>query len=176
MKLLGFNDMSLEVDREVLEMDRKFQKKSDEAVAWLAQMSAAEIKDIQNTYLKKIEPEEKVKIKFKEKQANKIAKKSTHEITKEMLEEQISLSDIADRRAVKPETILSHIEDLQAEANCPDVSYLKKELKYGELETITTAFEKAKTTTLAPVYNLLAKQKKRTPYLKIRLARLFLPK
>ena len=39
MKLLGFNDMSLEIDLEVLEMDEKFQKESDCARTVLAQLS-----------------------------------------------------------------------------------------------------------------------------------------
>ena len=58
--------------------------------------------------------------------------------------------------------------------NCPDITYLKRELKRSELDDILEAFRKTKTTTLSPVYNLLMKQKKKPSYLKIRLARLFL--
>src|SRR5204862_308126 len=47
MKLLGFNDMSLEVDPEVLEMDKNFQDKSVDAVEDLKEMSHAEIEQIQ---------------------------------------------------------------------------------------------------------------------------------
>lgn len=170
MKLLGFNDMSLEIDPEVLEMDQKFQEKSESARQDLAEMSRNEIVEIQKAYLKKIEPEEKVKIKKKEKES----KKSTHEITREMLLEEMPLTEIADKRAVKPETIISHIEDLVADKNCPDIDYLKRELKHSEMEDILSAFKKAGTTTLSPVFNLLIKQKKKSTYLKIRLARLFL--
>ncbi len=176
MKLLGFNDMSLEVDSEVLEKDREFQKMSESARRVLADMSNEEVLEKQKQWMKKIEPEESIKIRRKEKEENKEIKKSTQEITAGFLEQEIPLGDIAEARGVKQETIVSHIEDLLAEdrKNCPDITYLKRELKRSELDEILTAFKKCKTTTLSPVFNYLHKEKKKTTYLKIRLARLFL--
>lgn len=170
IRLLGFNDISLLVDPEVLEKDLEFQDKSELAVLRLREMSKSEILAEQKEWLKKIEPEEKVKIKNREKEL----KKSTHEITREMLEQEIPLDKIARTRGVKAETIISHIEDMVSEGNAPDVTYLKRELKRSELDDILLAFEKCKTTTLSPVYNYLQKQKKKPSYLKIRIARLFL--
>lgn len=170
MKLLGFNDMSLLVDPEVLEMDGIFRDKSQDAIDDLNEMTKDEIKEIQDNWMKKIEPEEKVKIKIKEKEL----KRSTEDITKTFLEEEVSLDEIAKARGIKQETVISHIEDLREQNNCPDITYLKRELKRSELDDILSAFEKAGTTTLSPVYNLLTKQKKKPTYLKIRLARLFL--
>jgi len=172
MKLLGFNDMALLVDDEVLDMDQKFKDESVDAANDLKEMSQAEIREAQQEWLKKIEPEEKIKIKKKEKEL----KLSTTDITATMLREEVPLSEIADARGVKPETIVSHIEDLVTEGKCPDILYLKRELKRTELEDIVRAFEKCGTTTLSPTYNLLMKQKKKTTYLKIRIARLFLDK
>jgi hypothetical protein len=174
MKLLGFNDMSLQVDGEVLEMDKNFRDYSTDAVNDLQEMSRHEIEEIQAAWLRKIEPEEKVKIKQKEKEINKVVKKSTQDITADMLRQEIPIGDIANARAVTAETIVSHVEDLIRDKKCPDITYLKRELKRSELEDILKAFQKAGTTTLSPVYNVLLKQKKRTPYLKIRIARLFL--
>jgi hypothetical protein len=174
MKLLGFNDMSLEVDEEVLEKDLEFQKQSEIARRNLAEMSQVEVEKKQKEWIRKIEPEEKIKIKRKEKEENREAKKSTQEITASMLENEIPLADIAEARGVKQETIVSHVEDLLAEEKCPDITYLKRELKRSELDDILWAFKKCKTTTLSPVYNLLAKEKRKTSYLKIRIARLFL--
>ncbi|HRH26716.1 MAG TPA: AAA family ATPase [Parcubacteria group bacterium] len=170
IKLLGFNQMSLEVSPEVLRKDEEFRDKSQDAVDDLKAMSKQEIVEAQKEWLKKIEPEEKIKIKKKEKEM----KKSTHEITLEMLEEQKPLKDIAKARGVKEETIISHIEDLKAERRCPDIDYLKRELKRSELEEITEAFEVCDTASLGPVYNYLLKKKKKPSYLKIRIARLFL--
>ncbi|MBI4155719.1 MAG: AAA family ATPase [Candidatus Zambryskibacteria bacterium] len=176
MKLLGFNDMSLEVDPEVLSRDREFRDMSDDAVADLKEMFREEIIEAQKVWMKKIEPEEKIKIKKKEKEENQITKKSTQEITAGMLKQEASLEDITKARALKQETIVSHIEDLMAEKNCPDITYLKRELKRSELDDILSAFKKTGATTLSPVYNLLTTQKKKPSYLKIRLARLFLEK
>lgn len=176
MKLLGFNDMSLEVDAEVLERDREFRDMSEDAVADLKELSREEIKEIQEKYIQLIEPEEKVKIKKKE----KVLKKSTQDITAGFIEQEMSIADIADARSVTAETIVSHVEDMVTADKlnntnlCPDIDYLKRELKRTELDDILSAFKQTDTKTLTPVYNLLVKQKKRTPYLKIRIARLFL--
>jgi ATP-dependent DNA helicase PIF1 len=174
MKLLGFNELSLVVDPEILEMDKQFQDLSQDAVNDLNEMSREDIQDTQKAWMKKIEPEEKIKIKKKEKQENKIAKLSTHEITLGMLREEVPLDDIARARGVKAETIISHVEDLVKDKLAPDILYLKRELKRSELETILEAFKKCKTTTLSPVFNYLLKNKKKQTYLNIRIARLFL--
>lgn len=170
MKLLGFNQIALQVDKEVLQMDKKFRDLSMDAVNDLKELSKEDILGAQKNWMKKIEPEEKIRIKKKEKEL----KKSTHQITSEMLEREMSLKDIARARGVKEETIVSHIEDLQKEGKCPDVTYLKRELKRSELDSILEAFEECNTTTLSPIYNYLLKHKKKPNYLKIRLARLFL--
>ena len=170
MKLLGMNDMSLLVNKEVLEKDKEFRKASELSVEKLKNMSKAEIIEKQKEYIKKIEPEEKLKIKKKEKEL----KISTEKITSQMLEEEIPIARIAERRGVKQETIVSHIEKLRQDKICPDIDYLRRELKRSELDEIIAVFEKTGTETLSPVYNILAKQKKKPSYLKIRLARLFL--
>ncbi len=172
MKLLGFNDMSLEVDPEVLEYDREFREMSVDAVEDLKKMSRGEMLAKQNAYLKTIEPEEKVKIKRKEKEM----KKSTEQITSDLLRDETPLDEIAKLRSLKAETIVSHIEKLMEEDKeaCPDIAYLRREFKRSELDEILSAFEKAGSKTLSSVYNILLKKKKNPSYLKIRLARLFL--
>ncbi len=174
MKLLGFNDMSLEVDMEVLEMDRTFRDMSVDAVEDLKALSKKEIEINQKKWIESIEPEEKIKIKKKEREANTVTKKSTADLTKDMLMEEVPLQTIADKRGVKQETIVSHIEDLVLEGECPDLSYLRREFKRSELDEILSAFEETGTTTLSPVFNLLLKKKKKPSFFKIRLARLFL--
>src|SRR3989344_3247612 len=108
MKPLGFNDMSLEVDPEVLEMDQKFRDMSEMARVTLDMMSREEILEVQKEWMKKIEQEEKVKIKRKE----KASKKSTEQLTAELLEQKLPLAEIAKRRAVNQETIISHVEKI----------------------------------------------------------------
>ncbi|MFA7216780.1 MAG: AAA family ATPase [Candidatus Paceibacterota bacterium] len=170
MKLLGLNDLAVEVDPEVLDWDMKFLDMSTNTINDLKNMSVSEIERLQKEYLKKIEPEEKIRIK----KLNKNNKKSTEEITKEFLLEEVSLGKIAEKRGLTQDTIISHIERLIEKGKCPDVDYLKKEFKRSELDDILDAFNDLDVKILAPVYNLLSKNKKKPTYLKLRLARLFL--
>jgi DNA-binding CsgD family transcriptional regulator len=174
MKLLGFNDMSLLVDDEILTMDEKFKVESANNVLELKKLSKEEVFSKQSEWLSKIEPEEKIKIRRKEKEEFKEEKRSSDEITKTFLENEVPLSEIATARGVKQETIISHIETLREKNDCPDITYLKRELKRSEFEDILSAFKKANNTTLSSVYNILLKNKKKPTYFKIRLARLFL--
>jgi ATP-dependent DNA helicase PIF1 len=181
MKLLGWNEMALEVDPEVLERDKQFRDESVDAVEDLKAMSAHELARDQDLFLKSIEPEEKVRIKRKENLARRGGgemKKSTEEITGEMLAENVSLDEMADRRALKVETIISHLEGLLEKKKIvqDDIEYLRREFRQKELDEILEAFAAVKTTTLAPVYNYLQKKKKKHSYAEIRLARLFLEK
>lgn len=165
MKLLGFNTLSLEVDPAVLEFDEVLKEMSDTAVAQLRDMSLDERKNIQKEFLSRVAPAEKER---------KEPKKSAREITRDMLAEGLELSDIADARGVKQDTIVAHIEELLEEGVELDIEHLKKEFAYKELDTIHEAFDVCDTQTLSPVYNYLAKKKKKPTYLKLRIARLFL--
>lgn len=165
MKLLGFNTLSLEVDPGVLEFDEELKEISDTAVAELRDMSLDEREKVQQEFLSRIAPAEKEK---------KEPKKSVREITQDMLAEGLELSEIADARGVKQDTIVAHIEELIQEGVDLDINHLKKEFAYKELDTIIDAFDTCDTTTLAPVYNYLTKLKKKPTYLKLRIARLFL--
>ncbi len=165
MKLLGFNTLSLEVDPDVLMFDEELKEVSLKAVEELRALSLEDRKHIQNEFKARIAPPEKEK---------KEPKKSAREITKDMLSEGLGLSDIADARGVKQDTIVAHIEELIQEGADLDIEHLKKEFAYKELDTIIDAFDECDTTTLSPVYNYLTKKKKKPTYLKLRIARLFL--
>lgn len=174
MKLLGLNDLALEVDAEVLAADEEFRRQSDQNVDDLALLSRAELVERQKAYLKTIEPEEKTKIKSLERRKKKEQKKTTDELTGEFLEKETPLDEIAAARGLTQETIVSHIEKLIERNVCPDIDYLRREFRRSELDDIIAAFADARTLTLAPVYNLLAQRKKKPTYLKVRLGRLFL--
>jgi hypothetical protein len=167
MKLLGFNQMALQVHPEVLVFDIGIQEDSDVAAGALANMTEAEKEKIRQEFL------DRVAEKVDEHKSNK-DERSSAEKTLDFILEKKSLEEIADMRGVKQETIVGHLEDLLKDGNEIDIDYLQKDFKYGELEDIIEAFEICDTTTLAPVYNLLAKNKKKPTYLKLRLARLFL--
>lgn len=165
IKLLGFNTLALEVDPQVLEFDEELKEMSHAVVSELRNMSLSDREKLQKEFLSRIAPKEKEK---------KDPKKSAREITKDMLDEGMELSDIADARGVKQDTIVAHIEELVEEGVDLDINHLKKEFGYKELDLIHEAFDACDTTTLSPVYNYLAKKKKKPTYLKLRIARLFL--
>jgi uncharacterized protein YpbB len=164
MKLLGFNPLSLQVNSDVLEYDEELKVASDGAVAELADISVAERTNIHQTFLSRVAPQ-------KEK---KEVKKSAREHTLDMIIEGVSLSDIAEARGVKQETILSHIEELMQDGVEMDISYMKDQFKRDELDTILTVFEDLETTALTPVFTHFQKKKKKVTYAQLRLARLFL--
>jgi ATP-dependent exoDNAse (exonuclease V) alpha subunit len=176
IKLLGLNEMALEVDRRILEKDRDFKMKSLEAVSSLQSISKNELSSLQKEWIQKIEPVEKKKItNLKKKSDGSYNEPKTQDVTKNFIEERMSLSDIAENRGLKQETIISHIEDLLSSKSLEisSVEYLKKEFKRGEFEDILAVFEKIKTPVLAPVFGILKAKGKNPSYLKIRLARLF---
>lgn len=189
IKLLGLNEMALEVDKEILEKDGEFRILSEDSEDVLKKMTEEELRELHDVWMKKIEPEEKVKIRKKTKSSfsdsitrsnearfrEKEIKLSTADITRTMLEQEMPLQDIAEARGVKQETIVSHIEDILADESreAPDIAYLKREFGRGELEEILAVFERIKTPVLAPVFGILKAKKKNPTYLKIRLARLF---
>jgi hypothetical protein len=165
MKLLGINQLALKVNMDVLKKDQEFQDDCKRVVLNLREMSIREKEKIQKEFLDRVRDKSK-----KENEVNQ----STAEKTKKLLEDKIPLKEIAEMRNLKQETIVSHIEDLIESNNCPDISYLKREFKYKELDDLLEAFQKTEQTGLSAVYNLLSKQKKKPSYLKLRLARLFL--
>ncbi len=67
MKLLGLNDKALQIDPDIIVMDKKFQSESIAAQEKLKSISKSEIKAVQEEFLKKVEPIEKTKIKKKKK-------------------------------------------------------------------------------------------------------------
>ncbi len=71
MKLLGLNDISLEIDREVLEKDKNFKTSSDLARAELESLGRSQISEKQNDFLESIKPEEKVKMAMAKKSKKK---------------------------------------------------------------------------------------------------------
>ncbi len=176
MKLLGYNAMALQVDTEVLAQDALMRDMSEDTGSDLKEMTRGEITAVQNEFMKKIEPDEKKKIKIKEGKIKKEQNKSTHDITADLLAEKMSIGEMAETRKMTQETIISHIEKLIELKTNPDFAYLRDELGRGEFKDMLEAFAKAKTKTLAPVYNILDKNKKNPSYLKLRLARLFLEK
>lgn len=165
LSLLGLNDEALRVDPEVLEIDRHFRSKSDRESRILESKDNSEIVKVHQDFLGRVR-----------KNSNKKPKKDTTELTKDLILDGLNLHQIAHKRALEVETIISHIEKLkEAEPNF-DIDFLKEEITESRFKKIISAFHRAGVRDggkrpLAPVKKILGDK---FDFLEIRIARLFL--
>jgi ATP-dependent exoDNAse (exonuclease V) alpha subunit len=172
LTLLGLNDNALQVDEEILEFDRTLQEASEKIRLALEKFDSEEKITQQETFLAHITPLAKDKKKKKGKKGD------TQLETKKLILEKIGLKEMSEKRNIKPETIISHIETLCAngELQKDDIEYLRESsINYDRLEEIHNAFEKIFKKTgsyqLIPVKSILPGD---FSFEEIRLARLFI--
>lgn len=133
LKLLGINNMALQVHEEVLEFDQSLQGFSATAVEALQDMKKDVKERIQKEFISKNV--------VKEKQADQ--RVSIYDETKKLLSDKLSLKDMAKKRGVTVGTILSHLETLRDEGKVDparELAYLKPEAK--KFIKMESAFEK----------------------------------
>ncbi|MBA3550874.1 AAA family ATPase [Patescibacteria group bacterium] len=167
LKLLGINEIALKVDEEVLLYDERLQEESVEHDSYIQKMNEELKLTYQKAFLTKIAPQEKTK---------KKKKVETHVQTKSCILEKLSLKEIAQKRKLKEETIIDHIEKIQSEGEHIDIRYLCDDaFSEKEFEKIEDAFrqsyKKCGDYRLAPVKDLL---NSKFSYSELRLARLFI--
>ncbi|MDD2935599.1 MAG: helix-turn-helix domain-containing protein [Candidatus Pacebacteria bacterium] len=163
LRLMGLNDIALRVNKEVFELDKKLLLFSEKAVDELNSFSESEIRKIQETFLNLVSP-------TKEEKQESL---STYEKTKLLINEKISLQEMADKREVTKETIVGHIEKLLESGEKIDIDYIKKSYDKNRLEKILKAFKKTGDKKLTPVKEILGDS---FGFDEIRIARLFLKK
>lgn len=170
LKLLGLNKMALAVSEEALAKDKEFKKHSEEIAEELGAIPTAEIKKIQEEYIKKIAPEG-----AKKKKEIKVKKVSTLEETKRLILEKLSVEEVAKKRGVTIGTIVSHLEKLKSSGavDADVLFHIKPEV--GRLSKINAAFLKEFAETgemrLSPVRSALGDT---FDFEELRIARLFL--
>jgi ATP-dependent DNA helicase RecQ len=98
-----------------------------------------------------------------------IGKSTTYQITKNLLKEKLSIEEMAERRGVSPETIISHVEILVKNDNDLDIEYLRPDS--NSLEKIKDTFIKTGGLKLWPVKEILGDE---FSFLELRIGRLFL--
>lgn len=159
LKLIGFNEASLKVHEEAVifeDLAKKIAFNLTEALKLIPKSRKTETTE-----------------RFVSKSAiagAKLKKKiSAHLATALLLEEGLILKDLAKKRGVKIETILTHLEKLKEENILPDIKHLKP--ANNRLQTIHKAFFKTGSDKLSPVKSILPAN---FSFEEIRLARLFL--
>jgi hypothetical protein len=168
--LKGINDVALEVNPEVLEFDKKFRKLSDTSSFHINTMGKEKILKMHNDF------KEKIGAKNGKSKDIKKEKVSTVEQTKQMLEQGLSLKEIAKERGLKLGTILDHIEEIREADPKFNIYNLRNGIPKSRFWQIYRAFKKIGLSDdgkykLSPVRDLL---KKKFSYDDLRLVRLFL--
>ena len=165
LKLIGINNMALQIDEEVAEFDRGFRQMSAKDASDLGKMSKLEILEAHRKYLEKVSG----------KKVKKLKKVSTSEETRKLLEEGKSLKEIAKARGVKIETVIAHLEKLKETNFNPNLSNIKKGISVSRFQKIKNALLKSGMEggvyRISPAKQILGSD---FSYEEIRLARLFL--
>jgi ATP-dependent DNA helicase PIF1 len=167
LKLLGLNDVAMQVDKDILEFDKTLLAESDKVAFLINSLSKAEKEKMQKDFLTHVAPKKKIKEK----------KIPNHHKTKILLEEKKSLKEIAKVSGFVTDTIIHHIEELQEEGEKIDIEYMKEEIPKAKFKKIADAFaesfKKNGDYRLSPIKNALGVG---FTYSDIRLARLFIEK
>lgn len=168
LKLKGINNRALQLDRLAFKADQRFIELSRDAETMFNQ---EELKTEQKSFILLAEGD------LKGKKSKKKGKKlNTYQKTKQLLEEQMSIKEIAEFRSLSKNTIVKHIVKISLEDRNLNIDYLRPEEDI--LRSVTSAVmdlfptaEDRKNFSLKEVYEHL---QERITYEDIRLALVFI--
>jgi ATP-dependent DNA helicase PIF1 len=177
LKLMGLNELALQVNQDAKNRDDIFQQQSQQAEQFIRSVEnyTRRQRDVLLTRFEGSLEETQVGgertnlKKTKTKRPGK-EKRPTHEITANLLLEKRSLRDIARQRQLAVSTIVGHLEKLKGLNRLPDIGFLKPALSESEFERIVQAFRESKDGQLTPVHERFGG---RYSYEELRIARLF---
>ena len=174
LRLLGLNEIAVQVRGEVLNFDEDLRKVSNKHLAELINLTEKEKKERQQKFLRQIAPEVGANGKYKKPKVNTLVE------TRKMFEAGMSLHEIANARGMKAETILDHLEKLLAEDPTLDIRQLEKEISPTKFKKIYHAFNDIygdnRELLLGPVMKNLGGSSSGLTFEDLRLVRLFLKK
>jgi ATP-dependent exoDNAse (exonuclease V) alpha subunit len=127
--LRGLNDMAPRVNEEVLERDGEFRLMSKKVVVELKQMSADQKVKMEREFLQRVGADKDKKEK----------KPDTISETKKLAEAGWPVAKIAKERGLKPETIITHLEEIKLREPDFDFSVIKKGILASRLKKIQMA-------------------------------------
>ena len=195
LKLMGLNDIALQVNATVLARDGEFKRQSAAARADITKFSVTEKRRRQQDVLrerfdgKTPAPESKRanldgnnnsvvnNNNSGDRGRGKIialskppALSETLSATLALVQQQLPLAEIASQRSLKEETILNHLEKLKGLKQLPDIAYLQTPLADKDFAKAIQAFRDAGHGHLKPIHEQFVG---RFSFLELRLARLF---
>lgn len=161
LKLVGLNDMALRVNEAVLELDKELVKMSEDARQNLNKLITRKKEKRWEEFLPPLTGQT----------SDTEDNLSTYEKTRRLVEEKLSIKKIAEKRGLKPVTILGHLEKLVKQDKNLDLSYLRP--SDSRFKKIEAAFKNSGDLKLTPVREILGDN---YSFDELRLARLFLDK
>jgi hypothetical protein len=174
LRLLGLNDIAVQVRAEVLDFDEDLRKISNKHLTEMISLTEKEKKDKQQKFLRKIAPEVGSNGKYIKPKTN------TLEETRKMLEAGMGVKEIAELRGSKVGTILDHLEKILNLDRDLDIRHLEKEISTSKFQKIYRAFNDIygdnREMLLAPIMHNLGGIASGLTFEDLRLVRLFLKK
>ncbi len=167
LKLMGINELALTVNQEVSELDRVLKQMSQEVTEYFKKMKIWEKNKKQRQFLDflpRVEPGKRDK-----KEKKRLG--PTYEETKILVRQKLPIKEIAEHRCLSEETIISHLEKLNARKEEIDLGYLQ--LPEERFKKIKMVFQQTGDFKLSPVKQILGKD---FSFQEIRLTRLFIKK
>lgn len=171
LSLIGINNMSFAVNPDVLDLDRYLKSESTKWEKVIGRFSEDDIRDMHKEFVLNCggTVDKKEIDKNKNREVEGLEKKiPTHEKTLSLVQEGLSLKEIAKSRGMTVGTIISHFEKLKELKIDFDLKKFKP--KADDLKKIKEAFKVSKDMKLSPVHKKL---KGKYTYEELRLARLF---
>ncbi len=162
--LKGFNPQALVVAEEVHMADMTFRTKSEQAENAMAKYSKKQLEELQEKFLTESGG---TIAELEDNEAEEIQEKiPSHIKTQEMLNEKLSIAEIAKQRNLSVDTIIGHIEKLVEMKQKVELKYVLPAKK--DKDKILKTFKELKTHKLTPVFEQL---KGKYSYQEIRIVR-----
>lgn len=174
LRLMGFNKIALEVNKEILALDNELNAISQAVSDELKAMHPKDMEEMQNDFLESVKPTQERGIFLGEKKSAKPKKikekESTTEKTKKLVAQKLSIKKMASIRGMTEGTIVGHLEKLIQDGEGVDIKYLQSEISSKRMENIKKAFKKVGSRSLTSARQVLGPG---YSFEEIRLARLF---
>lgn len=167
LTIMGYNETALTVDHKVLEIDSLLRRLSKKAASRLTELSTAERRTHTIDFVKRAGgsfDSKEVERRMEE------ARRDTYDETKALLNDGLTIDEIAREREMSPKTIWGHLETLLERGMLPDISHIT--LESGKMEHARSAFENVGYERLKPVKDHLEEEGVHIGYDDLRLARL----
>ncbi len=178
LSLAGLNHRALEVHPEILAKDRSFREQSHTAREKFSSIPQTELRTMHNNFVQACGGKRGAPRTDKSELSNTMRKEKhvpSCDITRGLILQKLSIREVAKKRGMTVETIVSHLEQLveYKKITADDLTHIKQDLKRFEKmrQALEIVYQKEKQMLLSPARAILGEGYN---YDEVRLARLFI--